>query len=187
MERVKESAMVIQTRITAREFLALPETMLPHELIEGEEIMSPAPSVDHQRLIARVYELIRQIAPNGEVFLSPVDIYLDDDNVVQPDVFWVSQGGACVISQDRNYMRGAPDLVVEVISPGSVYHDRKKKFRLYERFNVREYWIITPADKLIEVWTGSTGHFDFIDVYNAADRLVSPLLGEAAVNTIFPD
>ncbi len=77
--------MAVQTRMTANEFLTLPETNLPTELINGEVIMSPSPEVYHQDVVLEVALLLRQRVPNGKVHIAPLDVHLDDNNVVQPD------------------------------------------------------------------------------------------------------
>jgi Uma2 family endonuclease len=88
--------MVVQTRMTASEFLALPESNLPAELLNSEIIMSPAPELSHQDIVGRLYMLIKTLAPGGKVYFAPVDVYLDESNVVQPDVLWIADGSACV-------------------------------------------------------------------------------------------
>src|SRR4051794_25235175 len=105
-------------KLTASEYLALAVSNRPHELINGEEIVSPCPSVAHQRLLARLFDLLRKLVPDGEVFLAPLDVYLDDLNVVQPDLLWVAANNTNIMIGD-NFLRGAPDLAVEIFSPGS--------------------------------------------------------------------
>lgn len=180
--------MAIQTRkMTASEFLALPESNLHHELIDGEEIMSPSPTGDHQRLVFRVAKVVEQLMPHGEVFFSPLDVYLDDTNIVQPDVLWIAQGSACTWVDGDKYLRGAPDLVVEVLSPGSVRFDRKDKFRLYEKFGTREYWIVEPQAKLLEIWQLQDAKFIRVDIFDPRDSCQSPLLGSVDMKAIFPE
>ena len=136
--------MAIQTRkMTASEFLSLPVSNTFHELLDGEEVMSPSPTRNHQVTLGRVFLLLEHGAPHGEVILAPMDVYLDDSNVVQPDLLWIAQGSACKWVEGK-YLNGAPDLVAEIFSPGTVRRDKKDKFRLYEKFGVREYWMIDP-------------------------------------------
>lgn len=78
------------TTLTADEFLLLPESMLPHELIYGAEIMSPAPEINHPLLVGNLWHLIRSYMPDGLTLLAPCDVRWDEGNVTQPDVFWVS-------------------------------------------------------------------------------------------------
>ena len=177
--------MAIQlVRMTASQFLALPESNLPHELLNGEAFMSPAPTLDHQRLLLRLAKLIERLIPSGEVFIAPVDVYLDDSNVPQPDLVWVAEGSQCK-SIDNKYLKGAPDLVVEIFSPGTVRRDKKDKFRLYEKFGVREYWMIDPDEKWLEIWQLKDGKFVLVDVFGPSDSCTSPLLGKVELSLIF--
>jgi Uma2 family endonuclease len=178
--------MAVQVHMTAKEFLALPESELPMEFIHGEVIMSPAPTLDHQRLLARLFDLIRRLIPNGEVLFAPVDVYLDDENVVQPDILWVAAESKCVSVEGR-YLRGAPDLVVEIFSPGNTRRDKKDKFRLYEKHGVREYWMADPGDKWLEAWQLQEGRYSLIDIFGPGDSLASPLLGAVDMKSIFPE
>lgn len=178
--------MAVQTHITAKEFLALPESNLPTELIHGAIIKSPARTLDHQRLLIRLADLIRRLIPSGEVFIALVDVYLDDENIVQPDILWVAAESKCVSVEGR-YLRGAPDLVVEIFSPGSTRRDKKDKFRLYEKHGVREYWMIDPADKWLEAWQLQVGRYSLIDVFGPGDSLASPLLGAVDMKSVFPE
>jgi Uma2 family endonuclease len=172
-------------KMMANEFLALPVSNLHHELINGEEIMSPAPTGNHQRGVFRVAKLVERLAPNGEVLFAPVDVYLDDENILQPDVLWIASGSACTWFKDK-YLRGAPDLVVEIFSPGTVRNDRKDKFRLYEKFGVREYWMLDPDEKLLDIWQLQNGRFMLVDVFGPGDACQSPLLGAVDMSAIFP-
>src|SRR5690349_1299087 len=110
--------MAIQTKkMTASEFLELPVSNLPHELLNGEEIMSPAPTIEHQRLLFRIAQLLARLVPNGEVFVAPLDVYFDETNVVQPDIVWIAAGSACVPVEGK-YFKGGPDLLVAIFTPG---------------------------------------------------------------------
>jgi Uma2 family endonuclease len=176
--------MAVKTRMTAVEYLALPETMQRSDLINGEIIMSPTPTVEHQRLVLRIARLLEQLVPDGEVFIAPLDVYLDDDNVVQPDVMWVAADSKCVI--ETKYLKGAPDLVVEVLSPGTKRWDKKEKFHLYEKYGTREYWLTEPDEQFIEVWCLRDGKFVRLDIFGRDETINSPLLGQVEVNAIFP-
>jgi Uma2 family endonuclease len=177
--------MVVQTRTTANEFLALPESNLPTELLDGEIIMSPAPELDHQDIAGRLYILIKTLAPGGQAYFAPVDVYLDESNVVQPDVLWIAEGSACVPVEGK-YLRGAPDLVAEVLSPGTALRDKRDKFRLYEKYGVREYWMIDPGERLLEVWQLKEGRLARLDVFGPREQFTS-LLGAVDTKTIFPE
>ena len=129
-------------------YQSLPEGTLA-ELIEGILYMSPAPNPFHQRAIRSLFLQIYEFVNTqhlGEVFFSPIDVYLDDvKNAVQPDIIFLKQDGQTTIS--KKGVHGAPEFVVEVMSPGNPSHDLITKKSLYERFGVKEYWIVDPETK----------------------------------------
>ncbi len=82
--------------------------------------------------------MLDRLIPDGEVFVAPLDVYLDEVNIVQPDVMWIAADSQCVEVEGR-HLRGAPKLGLAVLSPSTVRHDKSTKFRLYEKHGVREY------------------------------------------------
>lgn len=171
--------------MTAEEFLMLPETNKIHELINGEAILMPPPTTVHQLILGLIYQMLVKKVPSGHVFMAPTGIYLDEANIPEPDLLWVSAENANA-SLEAAYVRGAPDLVVEILSPSSARRDRLDKFQIYERYGVREYWIVDPATELIEIWQGIDGRFNRIDVCDAEHPCTSPLLGDIEVRVLFP-
>lgn len=124
----------------------LPEGTLA-EVINNTLYMSPAPNLQHQRLLGRLFTLMNTyITENdlGECFIAPVDVYLGDKNAVQPDIIFIAQNHLSAIIKDGK-VKGAPDLIVEVLS-GNKKHDLQVKKNLYEAFGVQEYFIINPVD-----------------------------------------
>jgi Uma2 family endonuclease len=124
-----------------------------YELIEGELLMAPSPVTAHQRILIKLLsEIFNFITQNslGEVFTSPYDVVLDEYNVLQLDIIFVSKERAEIITEKN--IKGAPDLVVEIISESTAYRDTIQKKRLYARFGIKEYWIVAPDDKLVEVY-----------------------------------
>ena len=122
------------------------------EIINGKARMSPAPELFHQRWAGKLYQaIVRHIEARklGEVFFAPVDVILDEKNVVQPDLVFVSTANSNLL--ERRGIMGAPDLVVEIISPSSLRHDRYEKRELYARFGVKEFWLADVANRSIEV------------------------------------
>lgn len=172
-----------RTAIRAEEFLDYPESAQPLELLDGEVIMSPAPLLHHQRLVFQTARMIASLMPDGEVLIAPVDVQLDERNVVQADVLWVSSANPGCVAVEGRYLRGAPDLVVEVHSPSTEKRDRDEKFRLYDRSGVREYWMLDPDLSLIEVWgrTSPEAEFRRIGVFGPGETFVSPVLGNQTV------
>jgi Uma2 family endonuclease len=121
--------------------------------------------------------LLAQAMPGGELRFSPSDVYLDDFNVVQPDLFWVSPDKSlCKLGED-GYWHGAPDLVIEIFSEGTVLRDRREKFLLYQKFGTREYWMVDPAGKYIEVWRLHGKELRRDGLFGAEDTFESAALG----------
>lgn len=157
-----------KTRITAEEYKQLPETMQPTELIDGEIIVSPAPLDYHQEILLNIAFVLRAVAsPGGYIRVSPIDVQLDEHNVVQPDVMWVS-GSESLCQRDAEGKRwyGGPDLVCEILSPGTAKRDKQDKFTLYEKYGVREYWLLDPANQWVEVYTRQDDKLMLVDVYH---------------------
>ena len=152
-----------QTRMTAAEFAQLPETNIPTELINGEIVVSPSPEAIHQRIARRLVRLLEDLITEGELFFAPMDVNLDEYNTVQPDIFWIGPDSACHIVSGYPY--GPPDLVIEILSPGTARYDKSRKFRLYERSGVREYWLVEPRAAYIEVWRREDDAFQFQDAF----------------------
>jgi Uma2 family endonuclease len=175
-----------KTRMTAAEYLALPETMERVELIngvlirQGEADMTPAPLLDHQRIIRRVARLIEDLMPDGEVFFAPTGVFLDDDNMPEPDVLWIAASGQAVPFEGK-YVKGAPDLVVEVLSDGSKRHDKVEKFRLYEKHGVREDWIIDPKGLFVEVFRLIDGKFQLDGVFAPGETFACAVLNNQTI------
>lgn len=150
---------------TYADYLAWPEDVR-YELIDGEAwLMAPAPSISHQDIAGEVYVQLKN-ALRGKpcrAFIAPVDVCLPKadeadeqiDTVVQPDVLVVCDGKKI----SERGVRGAPDWVLEVISPSSAGHDQVRKLRLYEQHGVREYWLIHPRDRVLTVYRLQDGAY----------------------------
>lgn len=177
--------MAVVTRMTAADFLELPESNNIIELIDGEVVVSPSPSYDRQIVVGQTYQVIIARIPDGRVLLAPMDVHLDDTNVMEPAIFWVSDKNERCILIDRKYFRSAPDLIAEVLSPGTTRIDRKQKFELYEKYGVRQYWMLEPVEQYIEVWVRDGDKFTRLGIHEAEETFHSPVLGEVEVNQLF--
>lgn len=178
--------MVARTRLTSTEYRDLPETTQPMQLIDGKIIVSPSPEIAHQLTSGATYLYLVSIIPNGEILYAPMDVEFDEHNTPQPDLFWIAEGSRCIPSKNGKYYVGAPDLIVELLSPGTALQDRRDKFQLYEQHGVREYWIIDPHERLIEAWSLVDQKYARIGVFGDEDKFASPLLGEIEVAKLLP-
>lgn len=164
------------------DYLTWPEDAR-YELIGGDAyLMAPAPDVAHQEVTGEIYHQVRLALKSKpcRALIAPIDVRLpkfnEDDNridtVVQPDFLVVCDEKKL----DRRGVRGAPDWIVEVLSPSTASHDQIKKRQLYERHGVREYWLIHPIDRVLTVYILSNGEFGKPEIYE--------LLGETAVSVL---
>ena len=154
-----------------------------YELLDGELVMSPSPNRAHQRIDAKLGWRLAQFVEErdlGEVFSAPFDVVLSDTNVVQPDLLFVSKEQAYIVTEDN--IRGAPDLVVEILSHSTAERDRTFKRALYARYGVREYWLVDPDTRTVTVLLLDDGTFVEVAHYGAGQPLTSPTLPGFTVN-----
>lgn len=159
--------------MTADEFLALPESNLPHELIEGVLYVAPAPDTNHQYVVRNIL-IYLALLKLGEVLPSPVDVKLAEDIVLQPDILWLASGSEHKVTS--GYVKGSPDLVVEILSPRTARRDRREKYDLYEKYGVKEYWIIDVEGRYLEVFSHNGDQFVRIGVFGPEHTFESPTL-----------
>ena len=123
------------------------------EIIDAELIMTPAPNINHQKvsmaLILKMSQFI-EIQKQGILFHAPTDVYFDNNNVFQPDLIYLKDQKSPSLSEKG--IIGAPDLIVEIISPSNSYIDRYIKKKKYSQFGVQEYWIVDPGNKTLEIY-----------------------------------
>ncbi|MEL6307236.1 MAG: Uma2 family endonuclease [Chloroflexota bacterium] len=170
-----------RTRITAQAYFQLPDYATHDliQLIEGEVILSMPPILKHQLIVKKILSLLEKIeASNGGVaFPSPTEVKLSESDVYQPDVLYIAQGNMAIAQQDDKRIIGAPDLVVEVLSPSTAKLDRHQKYNAYEKNGVREYWIVDPLHETIEVWHRDEAEvFQRQGAFGAEDSFVSLVL-----------
>ena len=91
------------------------------------------------------------------VLNAPIDVYFEETETYQPDIIFISKDRLHIIKPER--VKGAPDLVVEILSSSTAYYDLRKKFKIYEKHGVREYWIVDPESKNITIYENRTGKF----------------------------
>lgn len=166
-----------KVKYTYRDYLSFPDDGYTYQIIDGEVFMSPAPSPHHQRVLKRIGRALDEFVESnglGEVFYAPCDVVLSEENVVQPDIFFISSERLHVI--EESCVRGAPDLVVEILSPSSRELDEVHKKELYERFGVKEYWVVDPEKEVVVVWTLSGRGFKLHGRFGVGQTLSSPLL-----------
>lgn len=162
---------------TYEAYAALPDDGQRYEIVQGVLVMSPAPEPSHQGIAGKIYRyLCSQILDRGRglVFTSPIDVVLSSSTTTQPDVVVLLKEHLERLQQ--KYITGAPDLVVEVISPGSQTHDRLVKYGIYEKAGVPEYWLVNAVEQTIEVFVLNAGEYRSTGIFHSEDLPVSRLL-----------
>lgn len=169
-------ALLSRTKTTFAEYQSRDETNQIIELIDGEIVVNP-PTDEHQKTLWRLIGLLLPRLTSGESRVAPTGLHLDDANSFEPDFFWISpQNESCILESNGRYWHGPPDLVVEIVSPSTAYHDRETKFRAYERCGVREYWLIEPQAQFVEVFILDAGRFSRIGAFQPGHFFTSSVV-----------
>lgn len=158
--------------VTYDDYLTLPDDGKKYEIIDGELIMSPSPGTDHQKISIRLAHILFSHVSSrklGEVLEAPTDVVLSMTEVVQPDIVFISSERTDIITK-KNII-AAPDLVIEILSESTETLDRVTKKNLYERYGVREYWIVDPAVKIIEQYILENKAFRFISKFESGQSI----------------
>jgi len=169
----------LETRYTWDDYRQWPEGER-WELVGGEAFaMTPAPSLRHQHIVTALGRELSTFFHDrpSRAFVSPLDIKLSRDDVVEPDVVVVCDPD----QMKETHIEGAPTLVVEVASPSTAHHDRIRKMELYARHGVREYWIVTPYPPSLEVFVNDGMSFRFHSGFDETQTLTSPAFPELKI------
>ncbi len=166
-------------KLTYEDYLYFPEDGRRHELIDGEHYVSAAPNLKHQTAALNISSDLRGfVRPRGlgKVWAAPVDVMLSENDVVQPDVVFLTKDRMS-LAAGGDKIQGAPDLVVEILSPRTQKTDSITKRHLYEKYGVREYWIVDPEMEAVEIYRLWDGRFRRAAELSAerGDILKSPL------------
>ena len=159
---------------TYQDFLELPSDGKIYEIIGGTLLMAPAPATSHQNVSRNLEFLIWDYVRRnklGEIYDAPIDVIFDRLNVVEPDLVYITQERINIIKEKGIF--GAPDLIIEILSPHNADVDIKRKKQLYEHFAVREYWIVDPDKKQAEVYIMQGGTYELKGTYLEQDSVES--------------
>ena len=180
-------------KLTYDDYVLFPDDGKRHELIDGEHYVTPTPNWKHQaismNLSALMWSYLQQ-HPIGRVYTAPLDVIFSDFDVVEPDVLYISSERRAQL-EPSPWVKGAPDLVVEISSPSTRKRDETVKRRLYDRFGMTEYWVVDPELESIKVYRRAGDQYE-----RAAELtlehghvLTTPLLPglDMRLSTIFED
>ena len=162
---------------TIEALLALPDDGMRHELLDGEHVVTPAPTYGHQDVLATLFAALHaaiRSRPDLKVLWGPADLVLGPGTLVQPDLFVIRVDPASPPSSWKDV--GVPLVAIEILSSGTASRDRGAKRRIYQRAGVREYWIVDLDARLIERWTPSDIRPEILD-----ERLVWSPEGEPSL------
>ena len=169
-------------KYTYEDYAKLPEGA-PYQLIGGELIMTPAPTPYHQYISGNIYSILKEFVEKnnlGQLYYSPIDVYFEETETYQPDIIFISKERLDIIKETK--IEGAPDLVIEILSPATAYYDLRKKFKIYEKHGVKEYWIVDPEEKSIEIYQNQEGKFKLIQMAKEKDTVNSSLFKDFELN-----
>ncbi|MEO3402778.1 Uma2 family endonuclease [Mucilaginibacter sp. CAU 1740] len=145
-------------RFTVDDYLMLEEGT-PFQLINYDLIRSPSPIPIHQVISVKITQAIAnfldQKEDNGFLVSAPMDVMFNDVNVLQPDILYISENRVAELVKNR--LEGAPDLIIEILSPSNAYYDLRQKKDIYEKFGVKEYIIIDPVQENADLYLLQNG------------------------------
>jgi Uma2 family endonuclease len=182
---MRSTAAPADTRFTYDDFLLFPDDGRRHEIIAGEHYVTPAPNRRHQQLVGRLHARVAwflEAHPDlGEVYLAPFDVVLSYYDVVEPDLLFIAHGQKHILNE-RN-VKGAPALVVEVLSKRTRKRDAQIKRRLFDRTGVEEYWLVDPELDTVQVFRRIEGRLQRAAELTSEDdhTLSTPFLPGCAI------
>jgi Uma2 family endonuclease len=161
-----------------------------YELLKGTLVKKSSPTLIHQRISRKLlftFETYILQKKCGEIFYAPLDVVLDEENAPQPDLVYVSNENSAVLNEEELVIVGTPDLVIEILSPGTAKRDKTLKKDIYGQFGVKEYWLVDPGNKTIEVYTLQNNRYELFAFADAEENVKSALLPDLAfaLTTIF--
>lgn len=159
-----------------QDYLHLPDDKR-FEIIDGDLRMVPAPLTYHQKISGRLFSLVLESVKKwdlGEVLYAPVDVVLSQTDIVQPDLLFISKKRLDILNEQN--VQGAPDLIVEILSPTGEKWDRQVKRNLYQKYGVQEYWLVDPLSQSLEILELKDNFFRTRKICTAGIKVMSPLL-----------
>lgn len=157
---------------------SLLEEGAPFQLIHNELIMSPSPTFEHQYLSIKLLQVIlfhlSKTENNGLLLSAPMDVKMDDDNIFQPDILYISESRKAELVKER--IEGAPDMIIEILSPSNAYYDLRQKKDIYEKYGVKEYIIVDPMQQNAETYVIENGVYVLKQKAGKTGQLLSTVL-----------
>jgi Uma2 family endonuclease len=154
----------------------------PYQLINGMFVKSPSPVPYHQSISKHIQFQLYKLEQlgKGKVFAAPIDVYLSEENTFQPDIIFIVTNRLSLIGSKK--IEGPPDIVIEILSPGTAYYDLRQKKRVYEQYGVKEYWIVDPMEKRIDIFKNQGNKYILITSAIETGEVSSELLKGFTIN-----
>jgi Uma2 family endonuclease len=166
-------------KLTYDDFVLFPDDGMRHELIDGEHYVTPSPNRKHQKVSGNLHLLASswlEDHPIGQLFYAPFDVVFSKFDVVEPDLLYMSNERASQVLTQAN-VQGAPEIVIEIGSPGTRKRDETIKRHLYERAGVSEYWVVDPELDVVRVYRrGEEGFERPLELTEESGDVTTPLL-----------
>ena len=165
-------------KFTYDDYLLLPEDKR-YEIVEGELLLVPAPNILHHDILRELATALNAYARergSGKILFAPCDVVLSSENVIQPDLLFVSEKRKGILTAAN--VQGPPDLVVEILSDATRQRDLNIKRKLYAKYGVWEYWIVDPDAATVEVLVWGEAGYASAGIFGKTERLSSPLMPE---------
>ena len=175
-------------KLTYKDYLHFPEDLLRHEIIDGEHYVTPSPITKHQKVsINLVVVLHNWVSAKslGTILSAPIDVVFSNTDIFVPDIIFISTARASVIHHKN--IQGAPDLIIEILSPSTSTRDLGIKKASYEKFGVSEYWVVDPEKQTVDIFTVIGAKFSVPKHLTVHDLLSSTIFQglQISVKTIF--
>src|SRR6266568_23138 len=135
-----------------QDYLRIPDDGYRYEVLWGELVMPPSPTTAHQRVIVSLTRILSQHVIThdlGEIFVAPLDVVLSEQNVLQPDILFIAKEHLHIVTEAN--VSGSPDLVIEVLSPGTAAVDRGRRMDAFAAFGVPHCWLVDPHSRSLEI------------------------------------
>jgi len=164
-------------RLTYDDYLLFPEDGQRHEVLDGEHYVTPSPFIRHQDISSNLHSVLGPFVREnrlGRIYAAPTDVVLSPHDVAVPDLLFISNERLRILT-DRN-VQGAPDLVIEIISPSTRRRDEGIKLERYDRLGVMEYWMFYPDRKTTKVYRRDGNRLRLVAELTVEDILTTPLL-----------
>lgn len=181
---------IVDPKLTYEDLRKMPDDGKRYELIDGEVYMMPTPTTSHQRTLGNLLFALGSLVEErdlGEVLAAPTDVVFGERTAVQPDLLYIASDRASIVTELN--VQGAPNLVIEVLSPSNAAFDRETKLQVYARAGVPELWYVDPETESVEVLElGGDGRYLAVSNLSATDTLTSRALPgfSSPVASLFP-